>query len=295
MEKTALVLGGGGAKGAYQAEVATRIIEDLDLCAITGISAGALNGSILSQGNSKRLRKVWKSTRKSDVWSGGHTLWRYWDLIWGNKLGLYDSDPLYKQVRKYFDPNQVEVPFRAGSVSLETGNYVQYQVSPDRRYSEEAIEKARRFVCASAAVPGAVEPIKVDDNLDMMVDGGVRNMAPISDALDFEPERIVVILNTGIEEDLLTKKQKPGHIFEVGVSALEILLNETTINDVRTAQKINDAVQQAGGEIGDYRYVEIDVINPSAKIGSPRDFSKEAYRKRVEVAKRDAKRFLSST
>jgi len=293
MEKTALVLGGGGALGAYQAEVARRIAPSLDLCAITGVSVGALNGSILSQGSTEKLKDIWKETRKSDVWNGGHTFWRYVNLILGNKLGLYSSDPLQEKIEKYFDPNEVKVPFQAGSVNLETGEYVRYQISPDLNYTDKAIGRARRFVCASAAIPGAVEPIKVDEDRTMMVDGGIRNMAPISDSLDFDPDRIVVILNTSIQDDFLANNETPSHIFEVGASALEVLFNETTINDVRTAQKINDAVKEAGGEIGDYKYVDIDVIGPSGPIGSAQDFSKDAYKNRVKVGKRDAETFLA--
>ena len=292
MEKTALVLGGGGALGAYQAEVARRISPSLDLCAITGVSVGALNGSILSQGSTDKLKDIWKETRKSDVWSGGHTFWRYVNLILGNKLGLYSSDPLQEKVEKYFNPNEVKVPFQAGSVNLETGEYVRYQISPDLNYTDKAIDRARRFVCASAAIPGAVEPIKVDEDKEMMVDGGIRNMAPISDSLDFDPDRIVVILNTSIQDDFLSNNKAPSHIFEVGASALEVLFNETTINDVRTARKINDAAKEAGGQIGDYKYVDIDVIGPSGPIGSAQDFSRAAYKNRVKIGKRDAKNFL---
>lgn len=294
MEKTALVLGGGGALGAYQAEVARRIAPSLDLCAITGVSVGALNGSILSQGSTDKLKNIWKETRKSDVWNGGHTFWRYVNLILGNKLGLYSSDPLQKKIEKYFNPNKVKVPFQAGSVNLETGEYIRYQISPNLNYTDKAIDRARRFVCASAAIPGAVEPIKVDEDKKMMVDGGIRNMAPISDSLDFDPDRIVVILNTSIQDDFLANNETPSHIFEVGASALEVLFNETTINDVRTARKINDAAKEAGGEIGDYKYVDIDVIGPSGPIGSAQDFSKDAYKNRVKVGKRDAETFLAS-
>ena len=294
MEKTALVLGGGGALGAYQAEVASRIAPSLDLCAITGVSVGALNGSILAQRKTDALKEIWKETRKSDVWNGGHTFWRYVNLIFGRKLGLYSSDPLCETVEKHFDPNEVEIPFQAGSVNLETGEYVRYQISPNLNYTDKAVERARRFVCASAAIPGAVEPIKVDEDKEMMVDGGIRNMAPISDSLDFDPDRIIVILNTSIQDDFLANNETPSHIFEVGASALEVLFNETTINDVRTARKINDAAKEAGGQIGDYKYVEIDVIGPSSGIGSAQDFSRGAYENRAEVGKRDANAFLAS-
>lgn len=293
MNDTAFVLGGGGALGAYQAEVARRIAPSFNLCGITGVSVGALNGSILAQKDTEKLKGIWKETRKSDVWSGGHTPWRYLNLILGRKLGLYSSDPLYENIKRYFNPNDVEIPFQAGSVNLESGEYVEYNIDADIKYTEKEIKRARKFVCASAAIPGAVEPIKVDEDRTMMVDGGIRNMAPISDALDFDPDNIIVILNISTREDFLSNQESPSHIFDVGMSAIETLINETTINDIQTARKINDIAKEAGSELSDYEHVDIDVISPSAPLGSPQDFSLDAYRNRIEVGKKDAETFLN--
>lgn len=292
MNDTAFVLGGGGALGAYQAEVARRIAPSFNLCGITGVSVGALNGSILAQKDTEKLKGIWKETRKNDVWTGGHTPWRYLNLILGRKLGLYSSDPLYENIKKYFDPNDARIPFQAGSVNLETGEYVEYNINPDETYTSDEIRRARKFVCASAAIPGAVEPIQVDENRTMMVDGGIRNMAPISDALDFNPDRVIVILNIPTREDFLSNQESPSHIFDVGMSAIETLINETTINDIKTARKINQAVKNTNAEFSEYKRVDIDVISPSAPLGSPQDFSLDAYRNRIEVGKKDANEFL---
>ncbi len=53
---TALVLGGGGAHGAYQIGVWQALKEhDINFEIITGTSVGALNGALILQGDMKKL------------------------------------------------------------------------------------------------------------------------------------------------------------------------------------------------------------------------------------------------
>lgn len=66
--QTALVLGGGGAKGAYQIGVA-RALEDLGIryAHAYGTSIGALNAAMLAQGDLEAAAQLWADLRLSDV------------------------------------------------------------------------------------------------------------------------------------------------------------------------------------------------------------------------------------
>jgi NTE family protein len=291
-KKTALVLGGGGARGAYQAAVAKEIFKKEEPEAITGISAGALNGSILSQKKPNKLLNIWRNVRKQNVWSGGHGLIRYFRIAIGNKLGLYDPDPLHKLIKRNFDPNNVQISFKAGAVSLQTGRYVPFEINPTKFYSKEKVKKARRFVVASSAIPGAVEPVAVTKNLEKMADGGIRNMAPVGDALEYNPSRVIVILNTRMDENVLDPEPGPTHIFGVGRGALQVLLNETLASDVRTAQNINEVVRSANGDVKGFREIDLHVIEPSENLGSSLDFSEKAVQKRIAIGQEDGKAFF---
>ena len=66
--ETALVLGGGGAKGAYEVG-AIAALEELGVRALSvyGTSVGALNAAMYAQGNMAAAEELWGSIRLSDV------------------------------------------------------------------------------------------------------------------------------------------------------------------------------------------------------------------------------------
>lgn len=285
-ESVALVLAGGGAKGSYQAEIASRICEHKNVDVITGVSAGALNGAVLAQGHPPQIRNIWRHLRREDVWSGGYNPTRYIRMAIGSALGLFTADPLLERLKKEFDPNDVEIPFEAGAVSLENGRYVPYSIDPNERYGEKRVKKARRFVAASSAVPVAVEPIEVEG--EAFTDGGIRNIAPVKDAIDYDPDRIIVIFNSKISEGAaVDSKTKPNHVFNVATKAFQIMLNETVRSDVMAARRVNESIIKAQGEIEGLSHIPIDTIEPSEDLGSGQNFSKEAYERRTRIAMSD--------
>ena len=68
MSKTALVLGGGGAKGSYQVgvlEALKNLKVKYDI--VTGASVGSINGAIAVLGNISTARKLWKTLTVKNV------------------------------------------------------------------------------------------------------------------------------------------------------------------------------------------------------------------------------------
>src|SRR2546428_12014131 len=58
----ALVLSGGGAKGAYEAGVAAAFVErGLPIRLVAGSSAGALNAALIASGPADRLETMWRT------------------------------------------------------------------------------------------------------------------------------------------------------------------------------------------------------------------------------------------
>lgn len=291
MKDTALVLAGGGAKGAYQAEVARHVMNEKNITAITGVSAGALNGSMLAQNKAYRLSQIWENARKRDVWKGGHNPIRYFKMLMGWSLGLYNAKPLHNILKKNFDPNNIKIPFKAGAVSLKTGEYIPYEVRPEKEYNEESIQKSRRFIVASSAVPVGVEPVEIDG--EKMIDGGTRNIAPVGDAIDENPDEIIAIFNTRRDNKFKKQEESPNHVFGIGEWALEILLNETVRSDIRIAKAINSFQKKHNFDKSKYDHIPINVIEPSKPIGKATDFSRDAWQTRIRVAKKDAEEYLT--
>ena len=66
--KTALVLSGGGARGAYQVGV-WKALEELNIkCDIVvGSSVGSINGALYTQGDFNKAYNLWKKLSIEDV------------------------------------------------------------------------------------------------------------------------------------------------------------------------------------------------------------------------------------
>lgn len=66
--KTALVLSGGGSRGAYEIGVWQALTElDVDLSMVTGTSVGALNGAVIAQGDLEQARRLWQELETSHI------------------------------------------------------------------------------------------------------------------------------------------------------------------------------------------------------------------------------------
>lgn len=63
----ALILGGGGARGAYEAGVAAALAERLHFDVVCGTSIGAINGFVVAQGMAGRLEALWREAAERNV------------------------------------------------------------------------------------------------------------------------------------------------------------------------------------------------------------------------------------
>ena len=65
----ALVLSGGGAKGAWEAGVAVALLEaGLPLALVAGSSAGALNAAMIAAGRAERLEGLWRGMERDKLY-----------------------------------------------------------------------------------------------------------------------------------------------------------------------------------------------------------------------------------
>ena len=74
MAKVALVLSGGGAKGAFQfmAEKYAREVKGYKWDVIAGVSVGSLNGTMLAMEKYQRLEEVWKTISNDKIYTNNN-------------------------------------------------------------------------------------------------------------------------------------------------------------------------------------------------------------------------------
>jgi NTE family protein len=289
-KKVALVLSGGGAKGAFQfmAEKYAREEKGYHWDLIAGVSVGALNGTMLAMQKYQELEETWRNISNDKVYTGKLNFWSILKIAFGAQ-SVYGNDPLWELLQSELEPEKISVDLRVGTVSLQTGEYVQF------RPSDPHFEKA---VLASTAIPVAWSPVQVSNEYPDMVDGGVRNISPLGDILDAEPDEVVII-NCSPEKP--PKLDKPlGNALDIGIHALDVALNEIFVTDMREFIRINLNVKeaQAAGftlhnEDGKpYKYYDYKIIQPDEQLGDTMDFTSDINQFRMQAGWEKAKQVL---
>jgi NTE family protein len=238
--RTALVLQGGGALGAYQAGVYEALDEaGIGIDWVSGISIGAINAAIVA-GNPverrvARLRQFWETvTSHSDL---PILEWGYKSRQVINRISsltamasgqngffvprfppacvrphgadgaasVYDTSPLRGTLEQVIDfdyLNSNAMRLSVGAVNIRLGNFVYFD-SLERRIGPE-------HVMASGALPPGFPAIVIDG--EPYWDGGLVSNTPLS-----------YVLDTGNDEDTLifqvdlfsARGHMPGDLFEV--------------------------------------------------------------------------------
>ncbi|MGP0049380.1 MAG: patatin-like phospholipase family protein [Solirubrobacteraceae bacterium] len=235
-EVVALVLGGGGARGAYEAGVLSVLLPVLEERGerprlLLGTSAGALNVGFLAA-NAHRTAAdcmpdaltAWESMRWGEVARRLVSIAsvRRISAYAGEVLGvcgsripsLLDPQPLRATLREWIDFAQIEENARTGffdaagvvATSAHTGRSVVFHngsatpPSDGRRGIDYVTARlAAEHVLASAAIPAIFPAVRVTRPRraeGWYLDGGTRLNTPIAPALELGAERVVVIAAT---------------------------------------------------------------------------------------------------
>jgi NTE family protein len=178
-----LVLSGGGAKGAFQVGALDTLLNEqgLEFAVIAGVSTGALSAGMLAQGTGlagqraelEGLKELYFSLRSAgDIYRT-----RFLGLL-GAVLfhdSIYNPTPLRDKIAQRIDPARLlasGTALRIGSVCLEDGRY---------RTVTQHEPHIRDFIYASASMPVLWPPVEIEGK--HWVDGGVRNVTPLRDAI----------------------------------------------------------------------------------------------------------------
>ena len=291
IRKIALILSGGGAKGAFQvgAEKYAREVKGYHWDIIAGVSVGAMNGAMLSMHRYRRLLQIWDTISDEQVYTGGFNLISLVKLALGSK-SFFSNAPLQKLMQGEFEAGRIIDDLHVGAVSLHTGEYVQF--------TRESLELAKAIL-ASASIPVVWPPVDISAEHAAMVDGGVRNITPVGDVLDLEPDEIVII-NCGPERPPLAPSAD-ANVLSIGLRALDLMQNEIFINDMKTFLRINALVQEAENQ-GCFlhhpktgkllKYYPCQLIEPDAELGDTLDFSQKSVQAGLRAGVRRAREVL---
>lgn len=258
--KRALVLSGGGCKGAYEVGAIEHLCGELGIeyDIICGVSVGALNGSFLAQFPTGEANKASESL--SALWDeiqGNKTIYKNWFGWWLAALwrpSVYNSEPLQKLVRSKLNVDAIHKSgkiLRVGATSLVTGKY--------RTFSESYSDIASA-VLASSAFPAMLTPVNLEGEL--WTDGGVRDITPLGAAIQLGAESVDIIICS--PKEVSQSFPKSPKVLQMIERSLDIMSNEVNENDLTKADLINRLVE-ANVE-PKKKYVTIRVIRPNSEL-----------------------------
>lgn len=294
--RATLVLSGGGSRGAFQvgAEQVLRQEGGFDWERVYGVSVGALNGALIAQGEYQRLVEVWRTIRRQDVYRKVWWPFVVLRLLLG-KTGFYDHGVLRRTIENHVGDRPFKIPLHVGRVSLTSGAY---EIVPDPD-EPGAVPRPAMLdaIWHSATMPVVWEPIGERG----LVDGGLRTVTPLGDALRLDPTELVV-LNCGPDHPEVFDKP-PANVLEAARRSLaDITINEIMVNDVREFERVNKLVRQAKqkdvtlwNEEKNRPYVEctMHVLRPAVHLGDSLNFEPAELQRRIEYGKATARQFLA--
>jgi NTE family protein len=278
--KRALVLSGGGAKGAFQVG-ALSFLEKVGVkfdC-VAGVSVGSLNGVMYSQGKLKELTEIWDNLTEDKIYKKRNFISVLWRILVNRKKSLYDGSPLRELIGNVASIKDVKIPFYFGVTSLEDGKY--YSLSHEDFQNDSDFQDA---IYASSLMPILWEPLELKTHfykIKQAVDGGVRNVTPLSDIIKEFPDEIYIInCNTAS----IPKSDNRSIVKVAARTFMEIMLTEVIVTDLSELLMINDLILQAS-DFGfklvhpksgrELKYFKVINIEPTKKIGTPLEFTND--------------------
>ncbi len=193
MGKKAVVLGGGGAKGAYEIGVMKALKElKFDYQIVTGTSVGSLNGALFAQKDYRVAEKMWLSLDTSkvlDMQTTGQEEIGYAELA---KMLMENRGLDYHNLKRLLLEVIDEQKIRKSGVDfgLVTVRYPLLQ--PVQLFADQMEEgKLVEYLLASAACFPAMKRHEIDG--ETYIDGGYYDNLPIDLAIQRGAEEIVAV------------------------------------------------------------------------------------------------------
>ncbi len=277
--RTALVLPGGGARGAFQVGVLKALAELLPKSSpnpfpiISGTSAGAVNAVVLASRAERyrsaiaELEQVWAHFRCHQVYKTDHMTMLKSSLHWltsivlggwlvGTPKSLLDNAPLRELLSRNVHFPRIQQSIDNGYLEAVAVTAAGYSSARSESFFEGAPElkdwdRTRRLgkrtdlnldhLMASIAVPMVFPPQRIGN--EFFGDGAMRQATPLSPAVHLGADRILVI---GIRDETGEKEPAelgpPPSFAQIAGYMLDTLFMDGLYSDLERITRINEMI-----------------------------------------------------
>lgn len=261
MAKCAVVLAGGGSRGAYQIGVWQALRElKVDYQIVTGTSVGALNGAMMVQGDYEKARALWENLTPADVVNADfpETPPDYddpdWQTdVWGTFIkkaiqdGGLDFSPLEELMVQYASEERL----RASDIDYGIVTVEYPSMKPEELTREEIPEgQLSDYIVASAACFPAFKVKEI--GTAKYIDGGYQDNMPVNLALRMGAEEVIAVDLKCIGVRRRPKEKTPLRLIRSRWDLGPFLLFEPTLSRRNIALGYLDAMKAFGRMDGDW-------------------------------------------
>ena len=270
--KTALVVSGGGSKGAFAIGALEWLLDlgkTFDI--VVGTSTGALIAPMVACGKFSTVYNIYSNVTTKDVIKPYCVLTLPW------RSAIYCDKGLQRIIDRTYTTkihealNQSPTEVRVCTVSLNTGETCYW----DPKQTDRAT--FTRALLASSNQPGLMPPVQVMPGEDYHVDGGVREIAPIQEAVKLGATQIIAIVLERTQPPLAPGvfNRMPKILFRT----LDLMFTETRKNDIDIVRKLPS--------------VNLTVIQPKTHLtDNSLEFKPEVMREMIKKGYQRAKEVL---
>ena len=253
--KKALVISGGGSKGAFAVGVYKHLVENfaLDFDVLVGTSTGALIVPLAALGKTDLLEELYTTQKTEDIVIKDNIGNRL------NKDAIFEVTPLWDTINKYYTDAFYDELIESGkeiflnTTCLQTEELVVFttvqEPIPSKYYEVRRLVNAehfRRAVLASACQPVFMTPVKVNKQVPgepfpdhQFVDGGVREYAGVQMAIDNDAKEIFTIL---LASDQPAEAPEFKTLFPILEQTISIFTTDVSKNDLVIPFLYNEAI-----------------------------------------------------
>jgi NTE family protein len=291
-KKAALVLPGGGARGAFQVGVLKALAECMPKGArspfsvLSGTSAGAINSVVLANKAHRfglgvaELERVWGNFRCHDVYRTDNATMLKSSLHWmasivlggflvGTPKSLLDNSPLRALLSRNVRFPRIQTAIDNGFLDAITVTAAGYATARSTSFFQSGEQqkgwaRTRRIgirgdlhldhLMASIAVPMIFPPVQID--CEYFGDGAMRQATPLSPAIHLGADRILVI---GVRDETADQPPSPSNpqsspsFAQIAGYMLDTLFMDGLYSDLERMTRINQL---------------IDAVEPQHRSGS---------------------------
>ena len=254
--KQALVISGGGSKGAFSVGVIKDLVHiyQASFDVLVGTSTGALIAPLAALGEIAQLEKLYTTVTDADI------IVKY---NIGRRLGttsIFTAGPLTAKIDALYTDEFFKKLQDSGkevyltTVCLQTEELVVFTTASNpvesNYYTTRKIVNAdqfRRAVLASASQPVFMPPIKINKHVPgerfpehQFVDGGVREYAGLGIAIDAGAEEIFTIAHSA--KNFVPVSGEFSDLFSVLEQTIAMFITDVAANDIYQPRQYNEAL-----------------------------------------------------